>query len=155
MHSIGAIQSIFDHVPGVWVAKDLHSRIVYCSRETAHMNGLHDPDDLLGLTDYDLPSRLSECAEIFRNQDMMVIDLGQTLKVIDVLETDEGDWKVYSGTKTILSDHQGKIAGTIFHAQDITNQQHIEICKILTQTSAFADRHHLKKRLETFFLGML
>lgn len=153
MYTIGSIQPIFDHMPGVWVAKDLNSRIVYCNSETARMNGLQAPDQLLGLTDYDLPSRLSECAEYFRSQDQKVIEHGSALQVIDVLESEEGDWKVYLGTKTVFTDHKGAIAGTIFHAQDMSSQKYIELCQLIASASQLTCGSHLKQRLESFFLG--
>ncbi len=93
--------------------KDHNSVYLGCNRNFAISCGLGNPDEIVGLTDYDLPWP-KEQADFYRKIDQMVIQSGQPRYHIIQLQTLANGRDVWIETsKTPLYDQKGQIIGVL------------------------------------------
>ncbi|WP_070969061.1 helix-turn-helix transcriptional regulator [Vibrio sonorensis] len=119
--------TLFNQLPGYWGCKDLDSVFVYANQSYAELVGLPDSQACIGLTDFDMPSPTTNCAEAFQRQDKYVIKTGKPLKVLDIHPYHDGHSRAHIFTKTPWHDEQGHIQGTIFYGQELTNTAILEV----------------------------
>ncbi len=156
--------SLFKQLPGYWGCKDLNSVFVYANQAYGELIGLKRAEDCIGRTDFEMPSPTAACAADFQQQDRYVIETGHSVKVLDIHPYPDGHWHAHIFTKTPWRDSQGKIQGTIFFGQDLTDTAILEVghwvCRAtgLSTSTTFksvADRDTLKltaRESEVLFL---
>lgn len=156
--------SLFKQLPGYWGCKDLNSVFVYANQAYGQLIGVKSAEDCIGRTDFEMPSPTAACAAEFQQQDRYVIETGHTVKVLDIHPYPDGHWHAHIFTKTPWRDNQGKIQGTIFFGQDLTDTAILEVghwvCRAtgLSTSTTFksvADRFTLKltaRESEVLFL---
>ncbi|MDN3616235.1 PAS domain-containing protein [Vibrio gallaecicus] len=120
-------QSLFEQLPGCWGCKDTQSVFVYTNSAYLDLIGLGDSDSCEGLTDFDMPSQTVECAQEFRDQDKYVMETQKTLKVLDIHPYPDGRWHAHIFTKTPWFNEDGKVHGTIFYGQELTDTAILEV----------------------------
>ncbi|MFK7827649.1 MAG: PAS domain-containing protein [Oligoflexales bacterium] len=128
-----SLRMLFDQMPGLWGCKDLELKFIYANAEYAKAIGLKDHLDIVGRTDYDMPSNTVNCADAFRSQDQMVIDQKQKMKVLDIHPFEDGSWKIFLFSKTPYLDVTNEVSGIIFHGEEITNSSLLEIGSMLSK----------------------
>jgi PAS domain S-box-containing protein len=127
-------KALFDQMPTASGCKDLNSTFVYANQEYAKIVGLDHSSDVQGRSDYDMPCDTTKCAKMFRAQDQVVIESGEIMRILDIHPFSGGNWRAYIFSKSPLKNIQGKIVGTIFNGQDITNASTLELGSLLAKT---------------------
>jgi diguanylate cyclase (GGDEF)-like protein/PAS domain S-box-containing protein len=124
------LQQIIDTAPLSICWKDRHGIYLGCNESYARRAALHDPDEIIGKTDYDLPWPRAE-ADAYRaeDNDVMSNDLPKH-HVIEMQRMDDGSIHWQDASRVPLKDHDGKIFGVLSIYQDITtlkeNQEKLE-----------------------------
>lgn len=127
------LKSLFDQMPGAWGCKDNNSVFMYANEEYAQLIGANHKEEIVGKTDFDMPCDTVNAADLFRKQDIKVIQRLHKLRVLDIHPFAGGAWKAYIFTKTPLME-KDKCIGTIFHGADITSTTTLEIGALLART---------------------
>jgi len=87
----------------------------------AKLFGFSRKELLVGMTDYDLPCRAAEFAEVFQKQDKYVIQNSRTIRVIDTHQYANAEWKIIlSITKPVVDPKTKEVIGVISDLADIT-----------------------------------
>jgi DNA-binding CsgD family transcriptional regulator len=115
------------NAPGLWIAKDKNSIYYGVSSEFAPMLGLRDIDQVVSKTDYDIPCKSSEFANVFIKQDKQVIDSGKKLLTLEILPLMCG-WKVMLVERSILTDSENNENGVLTHVMDVSNSSMFKKC---------------------------
>lgn len=101
-------------------AKDLSHRFIIANQETAIKMGIHDPEKLVGMTDFDFYDRV--IAERYNKDEVEILRSGEAITVEEEttdLSTGQRRWLIT--TKTPLRDVNERIIGIVGVGQDITN----------------------------------
>lgn len=130
------LQVMFDHQPGLWGCKDENSVFMYANARYGEAVGVAHHLDIIGRTDFDMPCDTVACAPLFRAQDKEVMDSGKPLRVLDIHPFAGGEWRAYLFTKTPMMSPDGRVIGTIFHGEDITSTNTIELGSLLGRVCA-------------------
>jgi PAS domain S-box-containing protein len=94
-----------------------------CNDAFAHSLGLDSPDDVIGKTDFDLPTT-EEASEAYRADDKQVMDSKQPKLNIEELQTFiDGRTVVLLTSKVPLLDASGKVVGILGIYSDITERK--------------------------------
>ncbi|MEZ8084490.1 PAS domain-containing protein [Vibrio sp. 1S139] len=120
-------RSLFEQLPGCWGCKDTDSVFVYANLAYNQLIGLKPNETCTGLTDFDMPSQTTECAQDFRAQDKHVMDTRSTLKILDIHPYPDGRWHAHIFTKTPWLDDDDNVQGTIFYGQELTDTAILEV----------------------------
>lgn len=129
------LKDLFDQMPGLWGCKDENSVFMYGNAECGKALGLAHHEDIIGMTDFDVPCESAQCAHLFQAQDQQVIKTATTMRVLDIHPFAGGEWRVYIFTKAPMWNDQEELIGTIYHGQDITSTTAMEIGSLLTRAS--------------------
>jgi len=105
--------------------KDKESRFIKVSSEFAKLHGKESPDDLLGLTDFDLFTE-EHAREAFEDE-LRVLNTGEPIIGKEEKETwPDGHETWVSTTKLAIRDEEGNITGTFGISRDITESKKVE-----------------------------
>ena len=132
-------RSLFEQLPGCWGCKDTDSVFVYANLAYNQLIGLKPNETCTGLTDFDMPSQTTECAQDFRAQDKHVMDTRSTLKILDIHPYPDGRWHAHIFTKTPWLDGNGEVQGTIFYGQELTDTAILEVGHWVCQATCEKD----------------
>ena len=118
------LQALMDTIPDHVYFKDRDSRIIMMSRAQAMSFGLADPAAAVGMSDADFFS--AEHAQQARDDEVRIIESGQTLTVEERETWPHQPDTWVSTTKVPLRDARGTIIGTFGISRDITERRRIE-----------------------------
>lgn len=113
---------MFDAIPGHIGLKDLNSRYIAGNTSLAKLIGFKHPEDLVGITDFDIKGQAADLAPTFVQQDKTVLESGDTTN-IDVHYYADSSLHMLISHKAKLFDDEGNLAGTIFHCTEL--QPHV------------------------------
>ena len=116
------LRTIIDAIPDYIFVKDLEGRAVLRNLANARAFGYDDPDDLVGLTEYEAFPH-SELAARYHADDMEVMGTGQPLVDIEEPTEVDGEPRWLLTTKVPLRDADGAIVGLVGTARDVTDQK--------------------------------
>jgi len=119
------LEAIINSIPFrvFWKDKDL----IYlgCNTQFAQDAGFAKPEDIIGKDDYAMG--WSEQAELYRADDLLVIESGSPKLNFDEPQTTESGEKMWLlSSKVPLNDATGEITGVLGTYLDITDRKHIE-----------------------------
>lgn len=77
-------------MPGFYLWKDKASRFLKASKETAQLFGFQKPDDLLGLSDFDIRGDAVNSAERWIKQDQLVLKTQKPITKIEISGYSDG-----------------------------------------------------------------
>jgi rsbT co-antagonist protein RsbR len=118
-------QLVLDHLPQSICWKDRDSRYLGCNRPFAHIVGLEDSREIIGKTDYDLPS--AEYADHYRADDRQVIESGAAKINFEAPQPQvDGSLAWIQTSKIPLFDSSGAIVGVLVAFEDITVRKQAE-----------------------------
>ena len=119
------LQHAVDTMPQrVWW-KDREGRFLGANRALAQDAGVAGPEDLIGLTDFDLPWAAS--AEAIAADDHAVVACGEArLNVVEHLASASGPDRWVRTNKVPLRDEDGRVLGTLGTFEDITSEYDIQ-----------------------------
>ncbi|MCC2625728.1 MAG: hypothetical protein K0R14_1601 [Burkholderiales bacterium] len=118
------LERILAVAPGHIYWKDLEGRYRGCNNLQAIDAGFKHRDEMIGLTDYDMP--WSEDADFLRNIDAQVMRTGDTIVAEEKSKTFDGREAIWLSTKEPLYNEKGDIIGIIGTSLDITAQKEFE-----------------------------
>ncbi|TDR73621.1 PAS and helix-turn-helix domain-containing protein [Paludibacterium purpuratum] len=127
------LRTLIDTQPGCGGCKDLASNYLYADQTFTSLVGLRHKEDIVGMTDLDMPCDTVECAHLFRAQDREVIESGENLRILDVQRFADKQWKSLIFTKTPLRDTAQNIVGTVFHGQELHTRELLELAALLSE----------------------
>ncbi len=115
------LQIILDTIPTRVFWKDLNLRYLGCNAAFARDAGLQSPEQIVGLTDYDLIWRAQ--AEAYNRDDRRVIDSGEPIFALEELQdrADGTGWLITN--KLPLRGPDGAIVGMLGMYEDITEKK--------------------------------
>jgi PAS domain S-box-containing protein len=120
------LRLVFDTIPQ-WVAwKNLNLVYMGCNQVFAKAIGLNSPDEIVGKTDYDLPTTPQQ-ADCYRSWDTRVIESGQAeLHIVEESRLADGRQIWLDTNKMPLRDINGNLFGILLVTEDITERQQAE-----------------------------
>jgi rsbT co-antagonist protein RsbR len=125
-------QLVLDHLPQSICWKDRDSRYLGCNRPFARTVGLEDPRDIVGKTDYDLPS--AEYAEHYRADDRQVIESGAAkINFEEPQPQVDGSLGWIQTSKIPLFDSSSAVVGVLVAFEDISVRKQAEEERVRTQ----------------------
>lgn len=134
MQSKRLLALVIDTIPSLVYWKDTECRYLGVNRSFANAVGLDNPDDVIGLSDFDLPWKL-DAAE-FQRGDHRVLTRGEAFHQSDDVYTDQcGEEHHLDTVKTPLLDEYGETIGVLGVSAVVTAQRRYE-----RQLEKFAER---------------
>ncbi len=133
--------------------KDERSIFIGCNEEFAKAAKLGSPEDIVGLSDYDLPWSKEE-SDKYREDDLDVMKMSKPKLNIQELQTISGTGQINQTSKVPVTDQYGKVCGVLGICADITSahdQDKIEVgdkLDILSSVSANISNVSLLKMLK-------
>lgn len=135
------LYNIINNVPHTIFWKNRESIFLGCNQVFAEFAQLNSPEEVVGLTDYDLPWKKSE-SDVYRLDDKKVMDEDQSRLNIEETQTlADGSTIILLTSKVPLHDKHGQVNGVLGVYTDITEQKNYE--KILENVKK--DAEELKK----------
>lgn len=116
------IQQMIDHLPQIMFVKDLDSEYLFCNKMYAQHLHLPSTDAIVGKNDYEFYTK--ELADRYRSDDKRLMQSNRTEVLIEPYPV-EGEIRTVQTTK-IPFHVNGKVAGIIGIAEDITEKKHYE-----------------------------
>jgi PAS domain S-box-containing protein len=119
------LESLMDNVPDAIYFKDARSRFIRINRSLAEKNGLTDPDEAIGKTDFDFFT--PDHAQPAFDDEQEVMRTGVPIIAKEEKETwPDGSVTWVVTTKLPLRDTQTKVVGTMGISRDITKRKQAE-----------------------------
>ncbi|MFI4919072.1 MAG: LuxR C-terminal-related transcriptional regulator [Legionellales bacterium] len=127
------LEVLSKHMPGVFLwKKDRNSVYMEANKACTDLFGFSNRNDVGGMTDAEIPCKISECAHLFQKQDMQVINTGMSLKILEIHPCIKDEWKIMLNTKNPLYDDKNNIYGTFAYCLDLTHSMG-EIIRLLSK----------------------
>lgn len=134
-------------MPGVYLwKKDINFNYMEINQDCAALFGIPKKKDISGFSDYDIPCKIADFADTFRQQDEQVMKTAQPLKILEIHQCAENQTKIMLNTKNPLKNENGAIYGTFAYCVDITDYLG-NITNLLTQLSV--ENNTTKRKLLT------
>jgi diguanylate cyclase (GGDEF)-like protein/PAS domain S-box-containing protein len=119
------LRLILDTIPDRVFWKDRDARFVGANRRMAEAAGLADAEQIVGLTDADMP--WADSAAAYRDEDLQVMASGASrLNIERPLWTPNGGIRWFDLSKLPLTDGSGAVVGVLGVARDITQHKQLE-----------------------------
>ncbi len=131
-------KAILDNIPDIAWLKDRGGRFVAVNHRLAQAAGKSRPEEVVGLTDFDLWPR--ELAEGYRVDDEYVMRTGQHKRIEEQFVDARGKTYWIETIKTRIVGDDGEVIGTTGIARDITERKRDEEALRLT-------KHDLERRV--------
>jgi two-component system cell cycle sensor histidine kinase/response regulator CckA len=120
------LRNIITHIPCGVFWKDRNSVYLGCNEHLARDTGFKKPENVVGLTDYDLCVTPEE-AGMYRESDQQVVHSGQSLfNLEEFLTRSDGSRITLLTSKVPLRDAGGSVVGVLGVYQDITERKRLE-----------------------------
>ncbi|OWK45297.1 diguanylate cyclase/phosphodiesterase (GGDEF & EAL domains) with PAS/PAC sensor(s) [Fimbriiglobus ruber] len=127
------LRTVLNHVPCAVFRKDRKSVYQGCNSQFVRDHGLASPEQIVGLTDFDLGGEPAEIA-FYRECDRRVMETGEP--ILNLEETQSranGDKIILLTSKVPVRDLAGAVIGVIGMYQDITDRKRAEAAADLAQ----------------------
>jgi PAS domain S-box-containing protein len=119
------LRLVLDHIPAGVFWKDKNFHYLGANRFFARAAGRDNPDELIGLTDQDLPWR--DMSSKYTSDDREVIDSGKPkFDIEEQIVTSEGEVRWNHVNKVPLKNTTGEIIGVLGLYHDITERKQVE-----------------------------
>jgi signal transduction histidine kinase len=124
------LTDIIEAFNGSLYCKDINGVYLGCNRCAANKAGLKNPSEIIGKTDYDLFGKAE--ADVYRKNDLVVIQEGKELAVEEIITLPNGEKRVHLSVKRPLySKNEPKIIiGIIGNTIDITAEKEAQQFKL-------------------------
>ncbi len=120
----GQMESILDNIPDLAWVKDAEGRFIAANRRLSDVFGFNSPLDVVGKTDFDLTP--PNIAIGYRTADLRVLASGAQERIEETHVRTDGSVFHIETLKTPLRDGNGRIAGVVGIARDISERKRIE-----------------------------
>ncbi|MGB3403274.1 MAG: AAA family ATPase [Microcoleaceae cyanobacterium] len=120
------LKSVLDNIPQLIFWKDRESVFLGCNQNAAKVVGLNSPAEIVGKTDYDMPSTLEQ-TESYLQSDREVIESGKAkLRFVEPHQQADGKQAWIETNKIPLRDTNGEMYGILCTLEDITERKQFE-----------------------------
>lgn len=120
------LQLVLDTIPQHVFWKDRDSVYIGCNKVFAEAAGIEKPDEIVGLTDFDLPWTDDE-ARFYRACDKLVMDQNQAeIGIVESQTNNDGELLWLETNKVPLLDLDGNVIGILGSFHDITKIKEAE-----------------------------
>lgn len=131
-----SLEHLSQLMPGAYFwKKNRDSVYTDINQDCAALFGFNKKKTMIGFTDEEIPCRIAEFADLFRQQDKTVMTSGAPLRLLEMHHCAKNQLKIMLNTKNPLRDPKNKIIGTFAYCLDITKQV-AQIKSLLTAISA-------------------
>ncbi len=130
--------AILDNIPDLAWVKDADGRYVAVNRALAAAKGFSESAGMIGLTDHDVHP--PELADTYRSADLEVMALAGSKLIEERHANADGSITLVETIKTALHDGDGRIAGTVGIARDITARRQAEADREARQAAEAANQ---------------
>lgn len=118
---------VIDNIPQGVFWKDTESRYLGCNRVVAQSVGFASSDEILGKTDFEIPSITPEQANFFVQKDRETMARDEsTLDIVEQMTLIDGRTVWLSTNKVPMHDEKGRVIGLLGTWQDITDRKRVE-----------------------------
>ncbi|NET74840.1 PAS domain S-box protein [Okeania sp. SIO1F9] len=129
------LYSIINSLPQMIFWKDRNSVFLGCNRYAAQICGFSSPTEIIGKTDYDLPSTKEE-SEWYRECDFRIMETNTPeFNMTETQHRPDGSQAWIDTNKIPLHDQEGNVIGIVVSIEDITEKKHTA-----AQLQEFTDR---------------
>ena len=144
---LAVLSYIITQVPGFVFWKDADLKLMGCNDNFAKQVGLNHPDEIVGLTDHDLPWNLEQTQKFIRD-DREILQTGYPKTNIEEKQRQlDGKDLFLLTSKVPIYDNNNKIAGVLGIYVDITALKEAELA-----LRAERDKAEAANRLKTDFI---
>jgi DNA-binding CsgD family transcriptional regulator len=134
--------TLYDYFPNLMIwEKNQNSLFKSANLMACQLLGLKKSEDICGLSDYDLPCRAAELAEIWQQDDKQVMFTARSMQFFEIVHS-QTSFNLLLVTKIPQLDQQKNLIGTYGYAVDVT-EPYAKISRILTR--------HLNQRKNALF----
>jgi PAS domain S-box-containing protein len=120
------LKSVLDNIPQLIFWKDRNSVFLGCNQNAAKVVGLNSPAEIVGKTDYDMPTT-PEQTEWYIQCDRAVIESGKAkLRMIEPHQQADGKQAWIETNKIPLRNSNGEVFGILATVEDITERKQFE-----------------------------
>ncbi|NEO53342.1 MAG: PAS domain S-box protein [Okeania sp. SIO3B5] len=118
--------SIIDRLPQMIFWKDRNRIFLGCNRYAAQICGFSSPTEIIGKTDYDMPTTKEE-SEWYRECDLRIMETNTPeFNIIETQHRPDGSQAWIETNKIPLHDKEGNVTGIVVSIEDITEKKHTE-----------------------------
>ena len=120
------LKLVTDNIPQAILWKDKNLRYLGCNKKAAIDAGLTSPEEIIGLSDYDLPGT-KEQADLFRESDIRVMTTNTPeYHILQSQLRADGTQAWLDTNKIPLEDGSGNVVGVLVTYQDISDRVEAE-----------------------------
>jgi len=120
------LQLVMDSIPQAIFWKDTNSVYLGCNKVLARNVGFEDPSELIGTTDFDLPTT-REQSESYRAYDRRVMSTDTPIyHILERQRRPDGTVACLDTNKIPLHDSRGNVIGVLCTYEDITERKQVE-----------------------------
>jgi PAS domain S-box-containing protein len=130
--------AILDNIPDLAWVKDANGRYVAVNRALATTKGFSQPSQMIGMTDFELHP--PELAKKYRLDDAEVMASTGSKRIEETHVDADGSYSLVETIKTALHDRDGRLAGTVGIARDITERRQAEEDRVARQAAEEANQ---------------
>jgi DNA-binding CsgD family transcriptional regulator len=112
------VKSLIGQLPGFVCWKNTELSFKHTNQALATLIGYKTVDQTIGLTDYDVKSKASEYADLFRQQDKTVLKESRSMLALTIMEYHDRQTKILMATKSPLYDGD-VVLGVLVQATEI------------------------------------
>ncbi len=144
-HSIlEKLNSNIDHfaeqLPGSFGIKDTDGKYLFTNQNNADLCGFQTPDEMIGVTDYELKSNATFLADAFRKHDKMAITQGE-ITSLEYIDCKPGI-KLFLDNKKSFLNKEKNIIGSFFYLTELTQYHLIDLAYFLVNFNSKFSQHH-------------
>ena len=139
------IKNMLDQTADLWACKETNTlTFIDCNSTWGRMVGFNKSEDAKGVTAFDIPSQLANCAELFEQQEKTIMKTNQMMQILDIHPMANDEWHAYLTQKIPLFDDNQQLIGVAISAKDITTPNVLDLGSVLSKLST---SHHSPKQL--------
>lgn len=114
------VNTLIEQLPGYIVWKNMESVYLQTNTNTARLLGFQKPEELIGITDYDLRCKAADAADLFIEEDQKAQRSPMPLSLICISSYANEQMKALLANKSLFFDEDKKPLGTVAHAVELS-----------------------------------
>jgi PAS domain S-box-containing protein len=118
------MQALMDNIPDTIYFKDRQSKFLRVNFAQAHVLGLRNPDEAIGLSDSDFFDELHAAKSLPQEQELLETGVSLVNQQEHILTAN--GWRWFTATKVPMFDKKGNIFGLVGVSRDITEIKNME-----------------------------